>query len=144
MKPCLLLILPHPSLCEPCLCWKIVQIARNPARVREGREGVCKNMKMKMRRSWLFLTSSTSWPLSSFSILIYQLFANSLWHVHREDAQDMDGWIYGWMDGWTDTSRHATYRLLSILPLIQFFSTNMDPLSFITPFNPDSWWESVV
>lgn len=123
MKPCLLLVLPHPSACRPCLRCKIVQIARNPAEVREGRGWVRKNMKKKMRRSWFFLTSSTGWPLSSASVERWSYLSapcRFLVRCTQNGSQDSDGWIEGWMDrwkdGWTDGQTQLdTQHILSSL-----------------------------
>lgn len=109
-----------PAWADPAPIGKLVQIARNPAGVREGRGWVCKNTKNKMRRrSWFFLTPSTGWPLSSmerwsslsapckFLVRCTQRGCPRLW------------WMEGWR--WMDVRTHAETQLLLSSPAFPIF-----------------------
>lgn len=113
-SPCEALAPPHPQHGQTLLPLGNVQTDRNPAGVREGRGWGCKNMdkKMRRRRSWFFLTSSTGWPVSLSSKERWSFLSAPCKFLVRCTQRGCPRlW---WMEGWTwmDVRTQAETQLL--------------------------------
>lgn len=116
VKPCLLLILPHPRAGSAS-----TGKCANSQESSWGREGRgCKNTKKEMRRrmmmmrrrNWFFLISSTGWPLSLSSMERWSFLSAPSKFLVRCTQRGFPRlwWVEGWT--WTDVRTEAETRLL--------------------------------